>query len=65
LSERCGGARVHCNGAGIGHDDYVDDAHLPRIIALLEQNTHRIAGKAKEWRHETKIYINLNLNEDN
>jgi hypothetical protein len=51
--------------AGIGPNDYVDDARLPRIIVLLEENTRWTAGKAEEWRHETEIYVNLNLNEDN
>jgi hypothetical protein len=28
--------------------------HLPRIIALLEENTRRIAEKSKEWRLEAE-----------
>jgi hypothetical protein len=30
-------------------DDYVDDAHLPRIITLLEENTRQDAKMVKEW----------------
>jgi hypothetical protein len=29
--------------------------HLPRIIALLEENTRRVAEKSKEWRLEAEL----------
>jgi hypothetical protein len=44
------------HGAGIGPDDYVDDAHLPRIIALLKEKMRWVAKKAEEWRRKAKLY---------
>jgi hypothetical protein len=34
--------------AWIGPENYVDDAHLARIIALLEENTCWVVEKAEE-----------------
>jgi hypothetical protein len=50
-------------GAGIGLEDYVDDAALPHIISLLEENTCRATEKAEEWKREVmlqeEIYVDL------
>jgi hypothetical protein len=50
-------------GAGIGPNNYADDAHLARVTTLLEENTRHTAEKAEEWRLEAevhaKIYIDL------
>jgi hypothetical protein len=32
--------------------DYVDDATLLHILALLAGNTHRAADKAEEWKRK-------------
>jgi hypothetical protein len=54
-------ARRH---VGIDLDGYVDCCLLPRIIALLKENTHQATDKVEEWRQEAelqkKIYIDLN-----
>jgi hypothetical protein len=42
-------------GAVIGPEDYVDDAHLPHILALLEENTRRVTKKVEEWKREAML----------
>jgi hypothetical protein len=42
-------------GKTIGPEDFVDDAALPHIIALLEQNSRLAAQKAEEWHRETRL----------
>jgi hypothetical protein len=42
-------------GAGIGLEDYIDDAHLPHIIPLLEKNSHRVVDKVAEWQLEAEL----------
>jgi hypothetical protein len=53
---------------GIGPEDYIDDAHLPCINLLLEENTCWAAEKAEEWHREVelqeKIYADLDSNRD-
>jgi hypothetical protein len=39
----------------IGPKDYIDDATLPHIVALLEENTRRAAEKAEEWKREVRL----------
>jgi hypothetical protein len=55
-------------GAGIGPKDYVADAHLPRILALLKLNTRQAANKAAEWQVEAelqeKIFVDLDSSSD-
>jgi hypothetical protein len=50
-------------GARIGLEDYIDDAHLPHIIALLEKNSHHAADKVAEWQLDAelqeKIFVDL------
>jgi hypothetical protein len=36
-------------GRTIGPDDFVDEAALPHIVSLLEENSRRVAEKAEEW----------------
>jgi hypothetical protein len=36
-------------GRAIGPEDFIDEATLPHIVFLLEENSHRAAEKAEEW----------------
>jgi hypothetical protein len=42
-------------GKTIGPEDFVDDATLPYIVALLEQNLRLAAQKAKKWQKEARL----------
>jgi hypothetical protein len=43
-------------GKTIGQEDFVDDAALPHIVALLEHNSRLAAAqKAKEWQREARL----------
>jgi hypothetical protein len=42
-------------GKTIGPEDLVDDAALPHIIALLEQNSRLAAQKAEKWHREARL----------
>jgi hypothetical protein len=42
-------------GKTIGPEDFVNDAALPYIVALLEQNLHLGAQKAEEWQKKARL----------
>jgi hypothetical protein len=48
-------------GKTIGPKDFIDEATLPHIVALLEQNSRLAAQKTAEWQKEAELHEALNV----